>query len=253
MSVKSLPARKLSLAKRISRSTFPFVNGWRGLRRRVRTHRRERVDHADEEVLLPGVGEELDVEEAAVVADHREARDLALRPVEAQDRDEPPVHLVGLPRPRLEAPPAVPLRRRLPPLWRDEVPVPGDVGLHGREPALVALGAQPVEYHLRVRDALAELVVDEARVPGQDGCRGLLACVSVRKRLEAVALDRSCLRPGEAGPAAELRQVAPLGVEPVARLGGHVLERPVYNLLQVIVSLAHFNSPPNAGALATPA
>ena len=36
MSVKSLPARKFSFTKRIRRSTFPFVKGWRGLQSLVR-------------------------------------------------------------------------------------------------------------------------------------------------------------------------------------------------------------------------
>lgn len=129
----------------------------------------------------------------------------------------------------------------------------GDVRLYGRESALVAPGAQPVEYHPRVRDALAEPVVDEARVSGRDGGPGPPPRVAVRQHPEAVPPERPGPRPGETGPSAEVREVSSLRVEPVARLGGHVLERSVYNSLQVIVSLVHLDSPPNAGALATPA
>ena len=75
-------------------------------------HRHEGVDHADGQVLLPRVGEELDVARAAVVADQREARDpeRCARPV--LDLDEPPVHLVRLAGPGLEPPSSASLRLR---------------------------------------------------------------------------------------------------------------------------------------------
>lgn len=59
--------------------------------------------------------------------------------------------------------------------------------------SFIALSAQPVEYHLRVRDALAELVVDEARMPGRDGDSCPLLCFSMRERPEAAAFERSRL------------------------------------------------------------
>lgn len=40
------------------------------------SHQREGMQHSDEEVLLPGIGEELHVTVAAVVADHHETRAL---------------------------------------------------------------------------------------------------------------------------------------------------------------------------------
>ena len=102
-------------------------------------HAGEGVQHADEEALLPRVGEELDVEGAAVVAAHREARDpsRAAR-VAAVDVHEPPVHLVRLARAAAEPLTAAPLRRDDLPLRRHEAPVAGDVGLDGREAALAS-------------------------------------------------------------------------------------------------------------------
>lgn len=194
-------------------------------------HGHEGVEHPYEQVLLPRVGEELHVEAAAVVANHREARDPVLRAARADDRDEAPVHLIRLAGPRSEPLAAAPLWCHGPPLCGDEVPVAGYVRLHGGEAALVALAEQPLVDHLRVGDSPAELVVDETGVPREHRHLGPPAAVAVRERPEAVLPDRPGLRPREARPAAELRQVARLGVEPVARLGGHLLQGLVYNLL----------------------
>ena len=117
---------------------------------RGHAQRRERVQHPDEEVLLARVREELDVGAPAMVADHGEAGDTRPLPAGALDRDEAPVHLVGLSGRRPEALAAAALRGRLPPLRGHEVPVRGDVGLHRCEAAGVALAEQPLEYHLRV-------------------------------------------------------------------------------------------------------
>lgn len=198
---------------------------------RGHAQRRERVQHPDEEVLLARVREELDVGAPAMVADHGEAGDPRPLPAGALDRDEAPVHLVGLSGRRPEALAAAALRGRLPPLRGHEVPVRGDVGLHRCEAAGVALAEQPLEYHLRVGDALPQEVVHQAGVAGEHARRGPPPAVPVGQGPEPVGPDRPRAGAGEPRPPAELSEVACLRVEPVALLRGHLPERRVYNLL----------------------
>lgn len=198
---------------------------------RGHAQRRERVQHPDEEVLLARVREELDVGAPAMVADHGEAGDPRPLAAGALDRDEAPVHLVGLSGRRPEALPAAALRGHLPPLRGHEVPVRGDIGLHRGEAAGVALAEQPLEYHLRVGDALPQEVVHQAGVAGKHARRGPPPAVPVGQGPEPVCPDRPRTGAGEPRPPAELREVACLRVEPVALLRGHLPERRVYNLL----------------------
>lgn len=198
---------------------------------RGHAQRREHVQHPDEEVLLARVREELDVGAPAMVADHGEAGDPRPLPARALDRDEAPVHLVGLSGRRPEALAAAALRGRLPPLRGHEVPVRGDIGLHRGEAAGVALAEQPLEYHLRVGDALPQEVVHQAGVAGEHARRGPPPAVPVGQGPEPVCPDRPRAGAGEPRPPAELREVACLRVEPVALLRGHLPERRVYNLL----------------------
>ena len=209
--------------------------------------------HADEEALLTGIGEELHVGGAAVVADHREAGDAVPISLPVDDVHEAPVHLVCLAGRRdepLGAP--SPGRRRLS-LRGDEVPVPGDVDLHRGEAAFVPLLDEPVEDYLRVGDAPFEKVVDKAGVAGEHRGPTPGARVAVRLDLEAVGLERPGPLPGKARPAAELGEVALLRVEASDSLFGHRFERLVYNLLQAIVGVFHCILPPIAGVSATPA
>lgn len=121
-------------------------------------HHHEGVDHADGQVLLARVREELDVARAAVVAHHREAGDLerAARPI--PHLDEAPVHLIGL----AWVGPATPAAASLgilpgdPPLGGHEVGVRADVVLDGGLASLVALARDSLEYHLGIGDALGE-------------------------------------------------------------------------------------------------
>lgn len=189
------------------------------------------MQHPDEEVLLARVREELDVGAPVMVANHGEAGDPRPLAAGALDRDEAPVHLVCLPGRRPEALPAAALRGRLPPLRGHKVPVRRDVGLHRGEAAGVALAEQPLEYHLRVGDALPQEIVHQAGVPGEHARRGPPPAVPVGQGPEPVGPDRPRPGAGEPRPPAELREVACLRVEPVALLRGHLPERRVYNLL----------------------
>ncbi len=119
-------------------------------------HHRERVDHADEQALLAGVGKELHVAGAAMVAHHREARDPERRPGPVLHVDESPVHLVGLPgrcaKPSAAATPRVGSCEA--PFGGNEIGMGGDVVLHGGLAALVALAPDTLEDNLRVGHAL---------------------------------------------------------------------------------------------------
>ena len=106
-----------------------------------------------------------------------------------------------------------------------------DVGLHRGEAAGVALAEQPLEFHLRVGDALSQGVVQRAGVPGEHARCGPPPAVPVGQGPEPVGPDRPRAGAGEPRPPAELREVACLRVEPVALLRGHLPERRVYNLL----------------------
>lgn len=214
-------------------------------------HHHEGVDHADEQALLPGVGEELDVEGAAVVADHREAGDLVLVSQPVHDVGEAPVHLVGLARLGLEAVPPASLRGGQPSLGGDQRLVRPDVVLHGGDAARVPVLAQPVEAHRGVRDTAPQQLVEPVGVAVEDGARGLGAGAPMGQRLEPVGLDGPGPGPREAGAAGELRQVEGLEVERAAVFGAHLLERLVYNLLQAIAFL-YIHIPPNTGVLAYP-
>ena len=188
-------------------------------------------DHPHGQVLLARVGEELDVGAAAVVAHHGEARYLVLGAVQSDDRDEAPVHLVRLTGPGHEALPAAPLWRDRPSPCGDQVHVGGYVDLDAREAATISLADQPLVDHLRVGDALPEQVVHKAGVSGEHGGAGLPAGVAMREHPEAVALDGPGPRPRQPGPATEVGQVARLRVEPLARLGRHLLQCLVHDLL----------------------
>ena len=119
-------------------------------------HDHEGVDHAYEEVLLPGVREELDVARSAMMAHHREARYLEVAAVPALDPHEAPVHLVALAGLRLESPSAAALRVSLGELalGGNQVRVRGDVVLDSSLSALVALARDALEDDLGVRYAL---------------------------------------------------------------------------------------------------
>ena len=62
----------------------------------------------------------------------------------------------------------------------------GDIGLHRGEAAGVALAEQPLEYHLRVGDALPQEVVHQAGVAGEHARRGPPPAVPVGQGPEPV-------------------------------------------------------------------
>ena len=64
----------------------------------------------------------------------------------------------------------------------------GDIGLHRGEAAGVALAEQPLEYHLRVGDALPQEVVHQAGVAGEHARRGPPPAVPVGQALNPCAL-----------------------------------------------------------------
>ena len=186
--------------------------------------------HPHGQAPLARVGEEPDVG-AAAVARHGEARRLVLGAVQPDDRGEAPARLARLAGPGHEALPAAPPWRDRPSPCGDQVHVGGYVDLDAREAAATSLADQPPVGRLRVGGALPEQVVHRAGVSGERGGPGLPAGVAMRERPEAVALGGPGPRPRQPGPATEVGQVARLRVEPLARLGRHLLRCLAYDLL----------------------
>ena len=94
------------------------------------------MDHANEQVLLFGVGKELHIPLTAVVADHCKAGCGVFRSVIVQDFGESPIHLVGFSRLCGEPASPVALRGHQLSLGRNEVFVGLDVPLDGAKAAL---------------------------------------------------------------------------------------------------------------------
>lgn len=115
----------------------------------------EGVHHPYEQVLLPDFGEEIDVGRAAVVADHREARQPRLVPGPVLHQHEAPVHLVGLPGARLVPLTAARAGGDQPAFSGHQVAVRRDVVLDGGEPAGVASLDEPFVQTVELSTPLA--------------------------------------------------------------------------------------------------
>ena len=228
----------------------PHVVGRHVLRH---AHGHERVHHADEQVLLPGVGKELHIAGTTVVADHREAGDLAPHAGLVLEVHEAPVHLVRLARLGVEALPAAALRRRRLALRRHQGHVRPDVVLDRGEATFVAVCDEALVDDRRVGHPLREQLVGNSLVAGHLCDPGLPARVGVGPDLEAVLLNGPEPRPGQAGPPAQLGEVHVRQVDRVPSVLGHVRKGLVYNILQVIALVeSALHSPPHTGASAKP-
>ena len=208
----------------------------------------EGAEHPDKQVLLPRIGEEVDVGHAAMVACHAEAGASALGTVGTAGGGKPPARLVRLAGGTLEPLPAAALGLDRPPLGGDEVPVARDVHLGRGQPARVALGDQLVEHDLRVGGALPGLVVDKAGVAAGHGGRGAPAAEPAGPRPGSVAPGRPRPLAGGPRPSAELREVDVSEVERAPGFPGHALEGLVHDPLQIIASVSHLIRPPDTGA-----
>ena len=105
------------------------------------------MDHANEQILLPGIGEELNVTLPAMVADHGKACCAVDLPVVVQNICEAPVHLVGLAGICGIATTSVALRRNLLPLGWQEMLVGGNVVFDDGQSTLKAGLQQAIQDH----------------------------------------------------------------------------------------------------------
>ena len=123
----------------------------------------EAVNHPDEEVLLLGIREELDVAGTAMVAGHDKARTLEGAAGACHHIREAPVHLERIPRRRLVPAAAIPLRCNDLSLGRQEVFVPCNILFDDREAAGISELFEAFEDDRRIGNALAQKVVQSAR------------------------------------------------------------------------------------------
>ena len=117
------------------------------------------MDHANEQILLFGIGKELHISLTAMVTNHGEAGRGIFRSVIVQNLSETPVHLVGFSRLGGEPTAAVALRRHQPALGWNEVFVSLDVPFDSAETALESELTESVQAHCRIGDTLAKQLV----------------------------------------------------------------------------------------------
>lgn len=123
LSSRWAPQNAMALQITVQHNAFHIV----GKHNLGHSHVHKGVDHPNEQVFLPGVGEKLNVPLTAVVTDHGEACCTVGISVIVQHICEAPVHLVGLARRCGVTAPSVSLRRHLLPLGRYEMLVGGNV------------------------------------------------------------------------------------------------------------------------------
>ena len=164
------------------------------------------VDHADEEVFLPGIGKELHVPLPAMMADHSEAGHLKLGSVWIQNLCEAPIHLKCFPRLGRVTATAVALRRDLLPLGRQEMLVRGDVTFDGTTAPGEAHFLKTFQAYSGIADAATEHAVENGRIAIQN-LRPLLTCEAVRHFAKAICFQAAKLRTAQACPTAQLGQI----------------------------------------------
>ena len=208
-------------------------------------HELKSVDHADEQVLLLGIGEELNEHAAAVMAADCETGDPVFVPARVQNRHEAPVHLESLSRFRLEPLSAAALRLHQMPLRRNQFLVGGDVDLNGGGPARIADRLEPLQTHCGIRDAALEQRVEGPGEAIKSPSRGNLAGISVREELKAVQLQPPKALPRHAGTALQLGQVYLFKVVCISGLRLHFFKRLGNSLdLLLVIQVLHSTSFP---------
>ena len=148
-------------------------------------HVQKRMDHADEEILLPRIGEELYVPLPAMMADHGETDRLKLGAVRIQNFGGAPIHLECFSWLGRVATAAIALRRDLLPLGRQEMLVPGDVTFDGTTAPGEAHFLKTFHAYRGIADATAEHAVENGRIAVQD-LRPLLTGEAMRYFTKAV-------------------------------------------------------------------
>ena len=123
------------------------------------THHVECMEHADEQVLLLGIGKEFNKHLSAVMADHCKACDSVFVAVRVYDPCEAPVHLEGLPGTCAVAAATVSLRRNCLPLCRYKIPMSCNIPFYRRQASCEPDLGQPLKAHNRVGDSELQQIV----------------------------------------------------------------------------------------------
>ena len=117
------------------------------------------MDHANEQILLFGIGKELHISLTAMVTNHGEAGRGIFRSVIVQNLSETPVHLIGFSWLGCEPAAAVALRCNQLSLGWHEVFVSLDVPFDSAETALESKLTESVQAHRRIGDTLPKQIV----------------------------------------------------------------------------------------------
>jgi len=158
-------------------------------------HAGEAVDHADEEVLLLGIGKELHIPLPAVVANHSETGSSVLAAVVVHHIGEAPVHLEGFSRLRSEPAATAALGSHQLPPGGNQKAVGGDIVLDGGQPTRIPCLSEPLQADLSIGDTLDEEFVQDVRVAGEHRLSGLTALQTVGLERKAVLLEPAQLCP----------------------------------------------------------
>ena len=122
------------------------------------------MDHPNKQVFLPGIGEELNIPLAAVVADHGKAGNAVGLTVVIQNIRESPVHLVGFTG-LCDVPAAtISLRRNQLASGRNQVFVRGNILFYNGRPSFKTSLFQTLQYDRGILNALAQQAVQQASI-----------------------------------------------------------------------------------------
>ena len=186
-------------------------------------HVLEGVNHANEQVFLLGVGEELHIPLTTMVADHGEAGGGVFFSQVGLNLGKAPVHLERLAGGCSVSPPPVSLRSNRITDRRDEMLVGQDVVLNRGLASGIPVYTEPAQAHGRVCHSGFQQAVQDARIAAQEGRACLLALGCVLGTLEVMLLHPA--EPGTRNPGAALQlwEVDSLQGELVSLLRHHLL------------------------------
>ena len=188
------------------------------------SHVLESVDHANEQVLLLGVGEEFNEHVTAMVTAQRKAGGLVLIAGVIQNLYKAPVHLERLSRLRFVAPAPIPLRLHKMPYSGHQVPVSGDIILYRRDTTRKSCLLKPFQADGGVRDATFEQLVEGVGIADEAIPRRLLTGVAMGPEREAAVFQTTQSAAGHAGTTLQLGQIQLLQTETVPGFGLHFLD-----------------------------
>ena len=147
------------------------------------------VDHTDEQILLLGVGEELDIPYAAVVADHGEACAHKHIAQIVLHLHEAPVHLERFSGRRRISTATVSLRSYKLTLGRNKVAVSGNVVFYRGHAAAVPCLSQSLQANGRIRNTAAKHSIQRFRIAGKDCLLRRSAFIAMGLELKTIAFQ----------------------------------------------------------------